>query len=382
MSILSVCSLISGEHSASARVIQVNQTLASVGHEVDFIQCGRRATSLRLGSRNLEIPGAKSALLLAPYPLIPFKIWKKIKYSRYRLVLGNGHFGTFYLTLAVRNRIPIFFDMHGGLPEEVMFSYDMAKNPSWRYIPRFLIYGLEKIIDMIDISTVSRINCVSRYMMDYLHEAKRVPREKLVYFPNAIDLEFFKPSAGINSQLREKLGLRNKLVFGYIGDTQMWQGLDNFIEATGSFRKRGICFLLIGGRENRREGDVIHLPRIPRSLVPDYYDLCDVLVLPRPKHPATEIAAPTKFAEYSAMGKPVLTTNVGDAARLVRQYDFGIVVEDNRPVTLARGIAEFAEFSGARLRAMGLNARHCAEREFDINRTAEEFKKSVRELLT
>jgi glycosyltransferase involved in cell wall biosynthesis len=381
MSILSVCSLISGEHSASARVIQVNQALASVGHDVDFIQCGRRATSQRLSSRNLAIPGAKSAFLLGSYHSIPIKLWSKIRYSRYRLVMGNGHFGTFYLSLAVRSKLPIVFDMHGGLPEEVMFSYDMTKNPSWRFLPRFLIYGLEKIIDIVDIGTARRITCVSRTMMDYLHEVKQVPREKLIYFPNAIDLEFFKPSAGRNPRLREKLGLRNELVFGYVGDTQKWQGLENFIEAAGPFRNRNICFLIIGGRENRREGDVIHLPRIPRSSITDYYNLCDVLVLPRPKHPATEIAAPTKFAEYSAMGKPVLTTNVGDAARLVRQYDFGIVLENNQPQTLARGIAEMAALSGERLNRMGENARRCAEEEFDIRLTAEEFKRSVKELL-
>ena len=42
----------------------------------------------------------------------------------------------------------------------------------------------------------------------------------------------------------------------------------------------------------------IFIPKIPRAQIPDYYSACDVLVLPRPSHPATEIAAPTKFAEY------------------------------------------------------------------------------------
>ena len=62
-------------------------------------------------------------------------------------------------------------------------------------------------------------------------------------------------------------------------------------------------------------------------------------MLPKPYNKATEFAAPTKFAEYAAVGKPISTTKVGDAARLVDKYNCGVVVKDSSTGNLTRGIA-------------------------------------------
>jgi glycosyltransferase involved in cell wall biosynthesis len=81
-----------------------------------------------------------------------------------------------------------------------------------------------------------------------------------------------------------------------------------------------------------------------------------------------EVAAPTKFAEYSSMGIPVLTTNVGDAASLVRMYKSGIVVDDNSPENLIHGIRKFLNLyhhNKNAIKQMGRNSRRLAEKEFN-----------------
>ena len=109
----------------------------------------------------------------------------------------------------------------------------------------------------------------------------------------------------------------------------------------------------------------------------NYYSLCDVLVLPRPSYPATEIAAPTKFAEYTSMSKPVLTTEVGDAADLVKKYKCGIVVADNSPENLAQGVREFNQKAADEFEVMGRNSRTLAENEFDWNKVAVNLYQAV-----
>jgi len=156
------------------------------------------------------------------------------------------------------------------------------------------------------------------------------------------DLDFYKPQAGDKvNRLRKALGLEKKLVFGYIGGFARWQGVENLIEATKGIDTPELACVIVGAENKSRQGNTVFIPRVTRGRLLDYYSICDVLVLPRPSHPATEMAAPTKFAEYTAMGKPILTTNVGDAAELVRKYSCGIVVPSNSPRDLAKGIMQF-----------------------------------------
>jgi glycosyltransferase involved in cell wall biosynthesis len=203
-------------------------------------------------------------------------------------------------------------------------------------------------------------------MIEYLHDQKNIPLEKMAYVTNGVDLEFFKPIKDEKVEnMRNELGLEDKFVFGYIGNFQKWQGVENFIEAARKIADSEIAFLIVGGEEKSKENNIVFIPKVLRSQIPDYYSICDVLVLPRPSHPATEIAAPTKFAEYTAMGKPILTTNVGDAAEFVKEYKCGIVIEDNKVESLTKGINEFKSKSTDELKKMEKNSRTLSENEFD-----------------
>ncbi len=176
-------------------------------------------------------------------------------------------------------------------------------------------------------------------------------------------------------------GIENKFIFGYIGAFQGYQGVENLIEAAKIIDNEDAQFLIVGGEKKSTEHNIIFIPKIPRSQIPAYYSLCDVLILPRPSHIATEVAAPTKFAEYCAMGKPILTTNIGDAADLVRQYNNGIVVENNNPENLRKGIFEFLDLDIDTLTEMGINSRKLAEDEFDWEKISSRLYESLKEIV-
>ena len=68
------------------------------------------------------------------------------------------------------------------------------------------------------------------------------------------------------------------------------------------------------------------------------------------------------------MGKPILTSNVGDAAYLVRKYKCGIVIKNNQPDCLREGLLQLSSLSTDTLYEMGINARKLASEEFDWNK--------------
>lgn len=77
------------------------------------------------------------------------------------------------------------------------------------------------------------------------------------------------------------------------------------------------------------------------------------------------------------MSKPVLTSNVGDAADMVKKYNSGIVVENNSVDGMVNGINQFKNLDAAELKRMGQNSRKLAENEFDWKLVGENLLKSL-----
>ncbi|WP_048190958.1 glycosyltransferase [Methanobacterium sp. SMA-27] len=125
---------------------------------------------------------------------------------------------------------------------------------------------------------------------------------------------------------------------------------------------------------------IYYFPKLERSEIYDYYSICDVLVLPRPHSIATEIAAPTKFAEYCSMKKPILTSNVGDAADLIKRYNCGIVVENNDPEKLLEGILKFKNINNNDLKRMIKGSEELSKNEFDWNNIKDDFLDAINSL--
>jgi glycosyltransferase involved in cell wall biosynthesis len=66
------------------------------------------------------------------------------------------------------------------------------------------------------------------------------------------------------------------------------------------------------------------------------------------------------------MGRPIVSSRVGDAADLIRKYDCGTVVDDNSPAELIRGFQLMHRSSAEKRSEMARNARRLAESEFNI----------------
>jgi len=356
------------DYSAWVRKIKIAQLMKSMGHEVDFVIYSWTKHNINQDILK-QIP--------VPYQLVKvsrfnffIKHLQVLRKKDYDVVFCNGQFTHALLSLTKLKSVCCILDKHGDMVDEYLLL-----NNGFRYKPRFIVWFIYlKLIDTLNFYFADKINCVSHKMLERLKE-RGFNENNLFYVTNGIDDHFFlKPEENSLLELKEKLDIKDNMVFTYLGAFEKWQGVDNFIEAAKSLKNiEGIKFIIVGGDDELIDGNVHLIPKVPQEMVSYYYALSDVLVLPRPSHPATEVAAPTKFPEYLAMEKPILTTNVGDAAVMVEKYNCGIVISDNAPSSLKEGIMQLKDKTKDELKLMGLNSRKLAQKEFTMEKMAKEL---------
>jgi hypothetical protein len=169
MKILSVTSYLLGNDAASWRICNIARLLQEKGNDVKLIQyAGKSARNTQI-AYNKDLDGIRSSIIAGSHLTVPMKHLKELSREKYDLVYGNTHFGTFCAIAGVLKRVPLIFDMHGGLIEE--FGLKNQGKPYWRFMPdQAFEYLLEKTIDVIDRHKSNKIICVSRWMIKYLNQ--------------------------------------------------------------------------------------------------------------------------------------------------------------------------------------------------------------------
>jgi len=214
------------------------------------------------------------------------------------------------------------------------------------------------------------------------YERWGVPREKMVTIVPGVDSVFFHPQDKPH-YLIEKYGLQDKQVLMTVGRLDERKGHDMVIRAMASIVKRfpGAIYMIVGkGREEQRlknladnlklHDQVIFTGFVADASLPDYYNLCDVFVLPNRE---TESHGQLKgdyegfgvvFLEASACGKPAIAGNSGGSSEAVVDGQTGLMVDPRNDDEIARAIERILHDKHFAHR-LGTAGRSRAEREFD-----------------
>jgi glycosyltransferase involved in cell wall biosynthesis len=202
--------------------------------------------------------------------------------------------------------------------------------------------------------------------------------EKISLIRNGVDLEFFQPLP----QPRDA-----RFTFAYVGAFQVWQGIDNLIEAFQRFPNPSVSLLLVGFRPEdtalkqtigERFGPRVEMvDKTDRHAMIELVESVSILIIPRIAHPAIRHAFPTKFAEYAALGRPIMVNDVDETADFVRTYECGFV-SDPSPEGMARVMEIASRSSYETLREMGQRARKMAELHFSWDRIGDDYERVVR----
>jgi glycosyltransferase involved in cell wall biosynthesis len=183
---------------------------------------------------------------------------------------------------------------------------------------------------------------------------------------------------------------RPEFTFGYAGEFQSWQGINNLVDAFDLLENREARLRVIGFRQEDSQlkqrfaekfGARVELvDRTDRKTLIDLLSPVSILVIPRPDHPAIRHAFSTKFAEYAALGRPIMVNDVDGTVDFIRKYDCGFVSKPT-PIAMAQVMNDAASLAASQMAEMGRRARLMAEENFSWERVGEDLAAIVRRLV-
>ncbi|MFC1682637.1 glycosyltransferase [Candidatus Zixiibacteriota bacterium] len=344
MNILFVSRTVSSKINAyNHRLKMLRQGLRRLGAQADILFMGDRIRPEPVLLSPLQF--SKVASRLDGYDFIH----AGTALAAYPFCCHRGHF-----------QAALIHDMHGHSSEMLMMLKMYGQR--WKSTLRLAqsLWVEEMAIHRSDYHLV-----VSRPLLGRLL-AHRVDRGRTLLLRNGVDIQLFRPP-GCSPE--------KEFTVCYAGDYQAWQGVELLVDAGEILGSADIRWKFIGFRQTKEHQgwkDRIHralgskaelVDRVGQQELIPLLGAADLLVLPRPYHPATAVAMPTKFAEYIALGKPVLVTDVDETARFVRQHDCGLVCQPSAS-GLAAAIVQAREMGPEKLSAMGQRGRRLAESTF------------------
>ena len=202
------------------------------------------------------------------------------------------------------------------------------------------------------------------------------PPEKVIYLPNAVQVERFQIRGEPASAVRRIV---------YCGTVGMAQGVGTLLDAARLLEQSGqFGFEIVGDGAERLElekrarslglNTVTFVGRSAREEVPERIAMADAAVISLRNLALFEDALPTKLLEYMAAGKPVIAAASGQVARLVEATGCGIACAPEDPGAMASAIKSLAA-DPSQAYEMGL----CGRRYVEAHLSREQFVERLEE---
>lgn len=185
-------------------------------------------------------------------------------------------------------------------------------------------------------------HAVEKELREFRHNANAV------FVPHPI-YEIFGGGTS-KARARRTLGLSHRRIILFFGYIRRYKGLDTLLEALPLLRKTLDVHLLVVGEfyhdeqiyrkqiDDLRIGDRVTIVSdyIPNDSVGEYFSAADVVVLPY--RSATQSGIAQIAYQFD---KPVIATDVGGLAEVVRHDVTGYIVPPENPAALASAVIDF-----------------------------------------
>lgn len=181
-----------------------------------------------------------------------------------------------------------------------------------------------------------------------------ISEDKISVFKNGANLELFIPKRR-NEFLEQKLNLKNKFVFAYIGTHGMAHGLSFILNSIKNIEKTipEIRFLFIGDGAEKKNlvqqskdlklTNTIFIDSVTKKEVVEYLSLMDVALVNLKKSDTFKTVIPSKIFEAAAMGKPILLGLEGETQGIIEKYNAGICYEPENSKDLNKAIQQIIQ---------------------------------------
>ncbi|PKL61690.1 MAG: glycosyltransferase WbuB [Methanomicrobiales archaeon HGW-Methanomicrobiales-2] len=228
--------------------------------------------------------------------------------------------GTAMIRAAKKFDVPVVFDLKDWFPDSAAAYY---RNPAAQWLLREGVLAITRYnLDHSDVITTVSPGLVAK-LKGYGYEAELIT--------NGVNTDLFCPMDG--NAMRSALGITpDAFVLGFAGAVERWYALDEVIRAFPEILEKhpNAELLIVGGSlftgylddlralaaELGVAGRVHFTGTVDYRDLPGYIAPMDLCLIPLSPPRWVDIALPNKYFEYSACGKPILSTPIPDMLRM------------------------------------------------------------------
>ena len=228
--------------------------------------------------------------------------------------------GSAVIRAAHKYKVPVVFDLKDWFPDSAAAYY---KNRLIKWALREGVWQVTKY----NLDRSDAITTVSPSLVDQLagfgYDSKLIT--------NGVNTDYFKPMD--SKEGKRRLGLKEDcFVIGFAGVIERWYALDEVIRTFSEvlrYREDAKLLIVGGSLFTDYESDLKELARnlaiddkviftglVEYKNLPEYISAMDVCLIPLSPPQWVHIAMPNKFFEYSACGKPILSTPIPNIMEL------------------------------------------------------------------
>ena len=206
--------------------------------------------------------------------------------------------------------------------------------------------------------------------------------QKMITIENGYDLSVFRPDRSVRRIVRDRLTIpEHELLIGFVARIDPQKDHGNLLRALAELKRKGKCpkCLLVGtdaDETNRKLVNKIERLRLsenvrllgPQEDISGIMNALDIHVMSS----LFGEGFPNVVAEAMACGTPCVSTDVGDAKKIIG--DTGLVVPANDPHALAGAIEGLFEEIGSRAWVNRCrDARNRVQERFSVGRMVQKY---------
>ena len=273
-------------------------------------------------------------------------------------------------------KLPFVFEIRDLWPESAIDTGVLTN----KQIIKFA-YWFENFI----YKKASLINVLTPAFRDKLINDKKVPKEKVIFIPNAADFTLAENIMSSNfdsDRFKEELGLKDKFVITYVGAHGVANHLIQLIEAAEKLQDTNVVFQLIGAGmkkeelinevEKRKLKNIVFVDSVAKAEVFKYILASDMGTSVLKKVDTFKTIYSNKTFDYMSCEKPTLLLIDGVSRELVETANCGVYAEPENIGDIVEKV-KWCMVNQAKLPKMGENGYHYAKEHFDRKKLADKY---------
>lgn len=236
------------------------------------------------------------------------------------------------IRLSKKLNIPLILESDGCMPEIVSMDFGLFS------------IRLANLVEKYKLKKTNYISAYNEFSKLFLAKKFDVSLDKIIVKPLGISVSNRLVDEIEVKELKQKYDLLNKKVVGFVGAISKYHGVDLLVECASVLKERNIAdiaIVIVGWSKEAEElklkvqklqlTNVIFTGKIDKNMIPVYYKMFDVGVIPN----SEPTIYPVKVLEYGAYGLCPVVPDYEVFHEIMVNKEHGFYFIKNSPVSLA-----------------------------------------------